>query len=310
MKNTFNHSHLLSIKDLSVHDINTLLDTAQQYAYHNRNPEKILHNMAGKTIINIFFENSTRTLTSFELAGKRLSAHTINIPVSTSSIKKGETLNDTIETLNAMLPDALVIRHAHSGAVRLLAEKAHCAVLNAGDGLNEHPTQALLDALTIRTAMKRLDGITVAICGDIIHSRVARSNIYLLQKMRATVHVIAPPTLLPADIDALGIKVFTDMKKGLKDVDIIMLLRLQKERMTGGFIPSVEEYNTLYGLNLEKLRYTGKKSFVMHPGPMNRGIEIDDALADNTEISLIHNQVEMGVAVRMACLDLLTRTKG
>ena len=305
----FMHKHLLGIEELSVQDINTILDLADTYAVHNRVGTEQLTKMQGKNIINIFFENSTRTLTSFEMAGNRLSANTISMAVSTSSIKKGETLIDTAETLNAMLPDVLVMRHGDSGAVKLLSRKVDCAVINAGDGWHEHPTQALLDALTIRKNIGTLQDITVAICGDVAHSRVARSNIILLKKMGAKVHVIAPTTLLPMDVEKLGVEVFNDMEKGIENCDIIMMLRLQMERMQGAFVPSVKEYHALYGLTPEKLKYAKENVFIMHPGPMNRGVEIDSELADNLDKTLIRQQVEMGVAVRMACLDLLTQNK-
>ena len=310
MTKNFKHKHLISIEDLSIEDIGAILDRAELYAQNNRNKGEVLSKMRGKTLINVFFENSTRTLTSFELAGKRLSADTINMAVSTSSIKKGETLIDTAETLNAMLPDVLVIRHGDSGAVKLLSRKVDCAVINAGDGWHEHPTQALLDALTIRNQLGTLQGITVAICGDVAHSRVARSNILLLNKMGARVRVVAPSTLLPSDIERLGVEVFTNMEQGLKDCDIVMMLRLQLERMQGGFVPSAKEYHDLYGLTSQKLSHAKNNVFVMHPGPMNRGVEIDSELADDIDVTLIRQQVEMGVAVRMACLDLLTEDEG
>jgi len=256
----------------------------------------------------LFFENSTRTRTSFELAGKRLGADVINMSVDGTSIKKGETLIDTAMTLNAMHLDALVVRHHESGAVHLLADKMNCAVINAGDGAHEHPTQALLDALTIRRRKGSLQGLTVAICGDILHSRVARSNIALLNIMGARVRVVAPRTLLPAQIDRLGVEVFHDMARGLADVDIIMMLRLQMERMNGNFLPSLREYFHFYGLDQAKLAKAKPDALIMHPGPINRGVEIDSAVADDIDRSLILGQVEMGVAVRMACLDLLMRT--
>ena len=266
--------------------------------------------MRGRTQINLFFESSTRTRTSFELAGKRLGADVINMSVEGSSIKKGETLIDTAMTLNAMQPDLLVVRHDESGAVALLAQKVDCAVINAGDGSHAHPTQALLDALTIRRRKGRLAGLTVAICGDILHSRVARSNIELLTTMGAAVRVVAPPTLLPAAIERLGVAVHHDMRQGLETCDIVMMLRLQIERMHGSFVPSTREYYRFYGLDYEKLSVAKPDALVMHPGPMNRGIEIDTALADDIDRSLIREQVEMGVAVRMACLEALVREPG
>ena len=263
--------------------------------------------LEGRTLVNLFFEASTRTRTSFELAAKRLGADVINMSAEGSSIKKGETLIDTAMTLNAMHPDVLVVRHQDSGAVALLSKKVDCAVINAGDGAHEHPTQALLDALTIRRRKGRIAGLRVAICGDILHSRVARSNIQLLNIMGAHVRVVAPPTLLPAAAANLGVEVHHDMRKGLRDVDIVMMLRLQSERMQGSFVPSVREYFHFFGLDYEKLGYAKPDAMVMHPGPMNRGVEIDTEIADDISRSAIAEQVEMGVAVRMACLDVLTR---
>ena len=301
------HRHLLGIEQLHPAEITGLLDLADTYADLNRQPDKHGDALRGMTQINLFFENSTRTQASFEIAGKRLGADVMNMSVATSSVKKGETLIDTAMTLNAMHPDLLVVRHGHSGAVNLLAEKVNCAVLNAGDGRHEHPTQALLDALTIRRAKGRLHRLSVAICGDIAHSRVARSNILLLNKMESRVRLIAPPTLMPAGIGEFGVEVFEDMAEGLKDVDVVMMLRLQKERMDGGFIPSEREYFYRYGLDAEKLALAKPDAIVMHPGPMNRGVEIDGVLADDINRSVIQDQVEMGVAVRMAAMDLLAR---
>jgi len=305
----FPHAHILGIEGLSADDITLLLDLAETYVEQNRAADKKTGLLRGRTIINLFFESSTRTRTSFELAGKRLGADTINMSVSTSAIKKGETLIDTAMTLNAMHPDVLVVRHPDSGTVKLLSEKVNCAVINAGDGSHEHPTQALLDALTIRRRRQRLAPMTVAICGDIAHSRVARSNIHLLQTMGARVRVIAPPTLMPSAIERFGVEVFTDMTQGLADCDIVMMLRLQLERMQGSFVPSTREYFRFYGLDREKLAAAKPDALVMHPGPMNRGVEIDSELADDIDRSLIREQVEMGVAVRMACLDVLTRNQ-
>jgi aspartate carbamoyltransferase catalytic subunit len=304
----FPHRHLLGIDGLKADDINAILDLAEGYVEQNRADDKKRTVLRGRTIINLFFENSTRTRTSFELAGKRLGADVINMSVDGTSIKKGETLIDTAMTLNAMHLDALVVRHHESGAVHLLADKMNCAVINAGDGAHEHPTQALLDALTIRRRKGSLKGLTVAICGDILHSRVARSNIALLNIMGARVRVVAPRTLLPAQIDRLGVEVFHDMARGLADVDIIMMLRLQTERMNGNFLPSLREYFHFYGLDQTKLARAKPDALIMHPGPINRGVEIDSAVADDIDRSLILGQVEMGVAVRMACLDLLMRT--
>jgi aspartate carbamoyltransferase catalytic subunit len=299
--------HLLAIEGMYPPEIGQLLDLAESYALLNRSGKTQRDVLRGKTLINLFFEDSTRTRTSFELAGKRLGADVINMSVSASSVNKGETLLDTASTLNAMQCDLLVVRHDQSGAPALLAQKVDAAVINAGDGTHEHPTQALLDALTIRRRRGRLDGLTVAICGDITHSRVARSNIYLLTTMGCAVRLIGPPTLIPAGIDRLGIDIFHDMDAGLADVDIVMMLRLQRERMTKGLIPSAREYFRFYGLDAARLARAKPDALVMHPGPMNRGVEIDSAVADDPQRSLIREQVEMGVAVRMAVLDVLGR---
>ncbi len=302
------HRHLLGTEQLTAQEVTFLLDLSDSYVDLNRQDDKKRAYLRGRTVINLFFENSTRTRTSFELAGKRLGADVINMSVAWSSIKKGETLMDTAMTLNAMHADVLVVRHPDSGAVKLLSEKVNCSVINAGDGSHEHPTQALLDALTIRRRRNRLEGLTVAICGDILHSRVARSNIHLLNTMGARVRVIAPPTLLPANVERLGVEPFFDMRKGLEGCDIVMMLRLQTERMHGSFVPSVREYFRYFGLDYEKLGYAKPDALIMHPGPMNRGVEIDSELADDIDRSVIREQVEMGVAVRMACLDALTRS--
>ena len=304
----FPHRHLLGIEGLSPDEITLLLDRSESYVEQNRQVDKKQSLLRGRTIINLFFENSTRTRTSFELAGKRLGGDVINMSVQASSIKKGETLIDTAMTLTAMHPDVLVVRHPESGAVQLLSEKVDCAVINAGDGSHEHPTQALLDALTIRRRKGRLQNLIVAICGDILHSRVARSNIALLNTMGARVRVVAPRTLLPAEIERLGVEVFHDMAAGLKDVDIVMMLRLQTERFHGSFVPSIREYFHFFGLDYAKLAAAKPDALIMHPGPMNRGVEIDTAVADDIDRSAIRQQVEMGVAVRMACLEVLTRT--
>jgi aspartate carbamoyltransferase catalytic subunit len=303
----YTHRHLLGIEGLSPVEIASLLDLADSYVEQNRQADKKRSLLRGRTIINLFFENSTRTRTSFELAGKRLGADVINMSVAWSSIKKGETLIDTAMTLNAMHSDVLVVRHPDSGAVNLLAQKVDSAVINAGDGSHEHPTQALLDALTIRRRKGRLDGLLVAICGDIRHSRVARSNIHLLTAMGARVRVIAPPTLMPPGIERLGVEPFSDMRRGLEGCDIVMMLRLQTERMQGSFVPSIREYFHFFGLDYEKLSRAKPDALIMHPGPMNRGVEIDSEVADDIDRSVIREQVEMGVAVRMACLDALTR---
>ncbi len=304
MASRFPHRHLLGIEGLSPQDIAFLLDASEAAIDINRQPEKKKATLRGRTQINLFFEASTRTQSSFELAGKRLGADVMNMAVGASSLKKGETLIDTAMTLNAMRPDLLVVRHHAAGAVALLSQKVECAVINAGDGAHEHPTQALLDALTIRRHKGRLGGLVVAICGDIAHSRVARSNILLLGAMGARVRVVAPSTLLPTGIERLGVEVFTSMRSGLADADVVMMLRLQRERMNAAYVPSVREYFRFWGLDAEKLSYAKADAIVMHPGPMNRGVEIDPQIADGLQ-SVIREQVEMGVAVRMAVLEAL-----
>lgn len=301
----FPHRHLLGIEGLSRREIVYLLDRANTYADQTRGSATL--RLRGRTVINLFFESSTRTRTSFELAAMRLGGDVINMQAQTSSIKKGETLIDTAMTLNAMRPDVLVVRHPESGAVQLLSEKVDCSVINAGDGSHEHPTQALLDALTIRRRKGRLEGLVVAICGDISHSRVARSNIHLLTTMGAHVRVVAPRTLIPPAMERFGVEVFYDMKRGLADVDIVMMLRLQTERMHGSFVPSIREYFHFFGLDYAKLAVAKDDALIMHPGPMNRGVEIDTEVADDIDRSVIRQQVEMGVAIRMACLDALSR---
>ena len=272
----------------------------------SRQVEKKRATLRGRTQINLFFEPSTRTQSSFEIAGKRLGADVMNMSVASSSVKKGETLIDTAMTLNAMRPDIIVVRHAQAGAVQLLSQKVACSVVNAGDGAHEHPTQALLDALTIRRNKGRIEGLIVAVCGDILHSRVARSNILALQCLGARVRCVAPTTLLPPAIERFGVEAHTDMKSGLKDADIIMMLRLQRERMSGSFIPSSKEYFRYWGLDEEKLAFARPDALVMHPGPMNRGVEISSEVADGGR-SLIREQVEMGVAVRMAVLEAVAQ---
>jgi aspartate carbamoyltransferase catalytic subunit len=305
---SYPHRHLLGIEGLSKQDITHVLNLAEGYIGKNRQIDKKHPILKGRTLINLFFENSTRTRMSFELAGKRLGADVINMSVATSSVKKGETLIDTAMTLNAMHPDFITVRHPESGAVHLLSRKVNCAVINAGDGSHEHPTQALLDALTIRLKKGRIEGLTVAICGDILHSRVARSNILLLNAMGAKVRIIAPATLMPAQAEKLGASVYYDMRKGIKDCDIIMMLRLQLERMETQFIPSVREYFHFWGLDEEKLALAKPDALIMHPGPINRGVEIDTKLADDLNRSVILDQVEMGVAVRQAVLEILSHT--
>ena len=296
--------HLLGIQDLKIPEIKFILNEAQQFIELNRSKNKKLDLLKGKTQINLFFEPSTRTQSSFELAGKRLGADVMSMNITNSAIKKGETLIDTAMTLNAMHPDIIVIRHQDSGACNLLSQKVNCAVLNAGDGRREHPTQALLDALTIINRKKNIEGLKVAICGDILHSRVARSNIYLLTMLGAEVNIIGPTNLLPKDLDKFGVNIFTDMKKGVKDCDIVMMLRLQNERMSSSYLSSNREYYEYYGLSPDKLEYAKQDALIMHPGPMNRGIEIDTILADDINKSVIKEQVELGVAVRMACLKI------
>jgi aspartate carbamoyltransferase catalytic subunit len=303
----FPHPHLLGIEELSREDILSLLKLADAFVEQNRLVDKSRAILRGRTLVNLFFEASTRTQSSFELAGKRLGADVMNMAVGTSSVAKGETLIDTAMTLNAMRPDILVVRHPSSGAVALLAQKVSCSVVNAGDGSHEHPTQALLDALTIRRRLGRIEGLQVAICGDVAHSRVARSNIYLLTRLGARLRLIAPKTLLPAAMKRLGVETFHEMRTGLEGSDVVMMLRLQSERMSGSFIPSTREYFHYYGLDMEKLGHAKPGALVMHPGPMNRGVEIDSAVADDKRVSVIHEQVEMGVAVRMAVLTALAR---
>ena len=306
----YRQKHLLAIEGLTPPEIGHLLELADSYVLLNRSGKTQRDLLRGRTLINLFFEDSTRTRTSFELAGKRLGADVINMSVSSSSVNKGETLLDTAATLNAMQCDLLVVRHDQSGAPHLLARKVDAAVINAGDGTHEHPTQALLDALTIKRRKGRIAGLTVAICGDVLHSRVARSNIHLLTTMGSQVRVVGPPTLMPAGITDLGVTVFHDMKEGLKGADIVMMLRLQRERMTRSLVPSAREYFRFWGLDAEKLAHAKDDALIMHPGPMNRGVEIDSAVADDPVRSVIREQVEMGVAVRMAVLDTLSRGDG
>ncbi len=312
----FPHRDLISIGALQTHEILFLLEEAEQWVELNRQPSKHNDALAGLTIINAFFENSTRTLLSFEIAGKRLGADVVNMHAAQSSVKKGETLIDTTVTLNAMRADAIVIRHGSSGAVGLIADKVDCPVLNAGDGQHEHPTQALLDALALRHKLRErgemsadgmFNGLAVTICGDILHSRVARSNILCLQALGATVRLCAPPALMPREVEAMGVDVFHRFDQALDGADVVMMLRLQNERMDGQFIPSPREYHHLYGLTQERLALASPEAIVMHPGPMNRGVEIDSDVAEMAERSIITSQVEMGVAIRMACLDVLTR---
>ena len=296
--------HLLGIQDLPISEISAILNEANTFIDLNKSSSKKSDVLRGKTQINLFFEPSTRTQSSFELAGKRLGADVMSMNITNSAIKKGETLIDTAMTLNAMHPDIIVIRHGDSGAPNLLSQKVNCSVINAGDGRREHPTQALLDALTIIKRKGKVQGLKIAICGDILHSRVARSNIYLMNMLGADVNIVAPKTLLPHSVERLGVKVFSDMKKGLDNCDIVMMLRLQNERMHGSFLPSPREYYEYFGLTPDKLALAKKDALIMHPGPMNRGVEIDTNLADDINRSVIKEQVELGVAVRMACLKI------
>ena len=296
--------HLLGIQDLSISDVNYILNEAKQFIKLNKSKNKKLDTLRGKTQINLFFEPSTRTQSSFELAGKRLGADVMSMNIVNSAIKKGETLMDTAMTLNAMHPDLIVIRHQDSGACNLLSQKVNCTVINAGDGRREHPTQALLDALTIIEKKGKIQGLKISICGDILHSRVARSNIYLLNMLGAEINIVSPTNLMPKDVEKFGVNKFSDMKKGLKDCDIVMMLRLQKERMSSSFLSSNREYYEYYGLTPDKLNCAKSDALIMHPGPMNRGIEIDTNLADDINKSVIQEQVELGVAVRMACLKI------
>ena len=303
-----NNKDLLSINELSENEIISIINKANNY-YHNNKiaaKKKVLNNF---TQINLFFENSTRTQVSFEIAGTLLGANVVNFPFNNSSQSKGETLLDLAATLNSMNPDILIIRHPNSGAVQLISEKVDCPVVNAGDGNHEHPTQALLDILTIKKRIGRIDNLKIAICGDIAHSRVARSNIFCHKKLGNKIRVIGPKTLIPKDIDKLGVQVFYNMIEGLRDIDVVMVLRLQKERMDGGYFSSEREYFHLYGLDDRKMKYAKPSAIIMHPGPMNRGIEIDGDLADNLDKSVITMQVEAGLAIRMSVLELLLKKK-
>jgi aspartate carbamoyltransferase catalytic subunit len=301
----FPERHFLSVLDLNEVEVANLLDLADGFVSLNRQTSKKLDLLRGRTLMNLFFENSTRTQSSFEIAGKRLGADVVNMSPRSSSISKGETLIDTAVTLNAMQPDLLVVRHASSGAAALLSQKVTCSVINAGDGQHEHPTQALLDALSMRRAFGYIAGLKVAICGDVLHSRVARSNVGLLQMLGAHVRLVGPPTLMPAQAERWGVEVFHDMRKGVAGCDVVMMLRLQLERMDGVLAPSQREYFRYFGLDREKLAHAAPNVRVMHPGPMNRGVEIDSEVADDLAVSLIQDQVEMGVAARMAVLAAL-----
>lgn len=298
--------HLLGIAHLKIEDVHIILNLADKIATAIRDGKVLKPILQNKTIVNLFYENSTRTRASFELAAKKLGANVITISPSGSSVKKGETLIDTAMTLQAMHADCFIVRHDESGATDLLADKVTgSSFINAGDGMHEHPTQALLDALTILYHRRQFTGLTIAICGDILHSRVARSNILLLQGLGARIKLIAPTTLIPPYCERFGIEIYHDMREGLKDCDIVMMLRLQLERMQGIFMPSLREYYHFFGLDDDKISYAKEDALIMHPGPMNRGIEISSTLADSIDRSIITEQVEMGVAVRIAALALL-----
>jgi aspartate carbamoyltransferase catalytic subunit len=303
----FPKRHFHVAEDLDPPDILALLDLADGFVELNRRTTKKMDILKGRTLVNLFFENSTRTQSSFELAGKRLGADVVNMSPRHSSVAKGETLIDTAVTLNAMRPDLLVVRHSASGATELLGQKVSCSVINAGDGQHQHPTQALLDLVSIRRSFGHIDGLKIAICGDISHSRVARSNVVMLNAMGAQVRLVGPATLIPGAARQWGCEIFTDMRDGIEACDIVMMLRLQLERMDGGFIPSRREYFRFFGLDREKLKSAAPHVRVMHPGPMNRGVEIDSEVADDPAVSLIQDQVEMGVAARMAVLAALAQ---
>ena len=301
---SFNPKHILGIKDLSAEDITFILEAADSFKEINTRQIKKVPTLRGKTIVNLFFEASTRTRTSFEIAGKRLSADTVNISASSSSVVKGETLEDTAQNIEAMHPDIIVMRHSASGACDYLAQRLACSVVNAGDGTHEHPSQALLDAFTIRQHKGSCAGLTVTIAGDITHSRVVRSNIYCLTKLGAKVRIVGPRTMVPPGIEQLGCEVFYNLEEAIKDADVIMMLRIQRERQGKTLIPSLREYSRFFGLNEQRLKLAKPDAIVMHPGPMNRGVEISSAVADGAQ-NVILDQVENGVAVRMALLYLV-----
>ncbi|HEY0412026.1 MAG TPA: aspartate carbamoyltransferase catalytic subunit [Allosphingosinicella sp.] len=307
MAYVFPHRHLLGIDQLSAEDILFLLDEAEPWVEFNRRRRKQDERLRGLTQFNVFFENSTRTLFSFEVAGKRLGAEVANFHTAGSSVHKGETLIDTAHTLDSMRPNVMVVRHSETGAPHQVAEVVGCPVINAGDGTGEHPTQALLDALTIRRRKGRIEGLKIAICGDIRHSRVAGSNLRLLPRLGAEVRVVGPPALLPPDRP--GIDAFADFDEGIKGADVVMMLRIQRERMEASVSGSLEDFHARYGLTMARLDRHAPDALVMHPGPMNRGVEIDGEVADHPTRSAIREQVEMGVAVRIAVLDVLTRER-
>jgi aspartate carbamoyltransferase catalytic subunit len=303
---SFQHKHILGIEQMTKEDIQIILDTADSFKEINSREIKKVPTLRGKTIINAFFEASTRTRLSFEIAGKRLSADTVNISGSTSSVVKGETLEDTAKNIEAMAPDIIVIRHGHSGAPHYLSERVGCSVVNAGDGAHEHPSQALLDLMTMREHKGRIEGLEVAIVGDITHSRVARSDIYALSRMGAKVRLCGPGTMMPVGIERLGnVEVFTDIREAIEGADVVMMLRIQMERQSNILLPSLREYARFYGLNPINLKLAKPDAIVMHPGPMNRGVEISSAVADGGQ-NVILDQVENGVATRMALLYLVS----
>ncbi len=308
-KKIFKKIHLVETADLTKKEIEHILDESKKYISFNKKKIKKINILEGRTIFNLFFEDSTRTRTSFEVAAKRLGADLINVVVKDSSINKGETLFDTMTTINSMNPDVLIVRHPEEGISKKISETVDASVINAGDGSHEHPTQALLDALTIKNKFENFSKLKIAICGDILHSRVARSNIIILSKLGAKINVIGPKEWLPKSLNKLPVNVYTEMKKGLQNCDIVMMLRIQKERIVGKIMPNQKTYFKKYGLDYNKLKYAKKNAFVMHPGPMNRGVEIDSKLADDITRSLIQEQVAMGVAVRMACLDLIIKNR-
>ena len=308
-KNIYKKIHLVETADLNKKEIEFILNEAKKFINFNKKRVKKSNLLEGRTVFNLFFEDSTRTRTSFEVAAKRLGADLINVAVKDSSINKGETLLDTMTTINSMNPDVLIVRHPEEGISKRISNNVDACVINAGDGSHEHPTQALLDALTIMNRFNNFSKLQIAICGDILHSRVARSNIIILSKLGAKVNVIGPKQWLPKNINKLPVEVYTDMKKGLKNCDIVMMLRIQKERIVGKIMPNQKTYFNKYGLDYNKLKYAKKNAFVMHPGPMNRGVEIDSKLADDITRSLIQEQVAMGVAIRMACLDILIKNR-
>lgn len=308
-KNVFKKIHLVETADLNKKEIEFILNASKKYISFNKQRIKKNNLLEGRTIFNLFFEDSTRTRTSFEVAAKRLGADIINVAVKDSSINKGETLLDTMTTINSMNPDILIVRHPEEGISKKISSTVNASVINAGDGSHEHPTQALLDALTIKNKFNSFTKLQIAICGDILHSRVARSNITILSKLGAKINVIGPKKWLPKNIKKLPVKIFNDMEKGLQNCDIVMMLRIQKERIVEKIMPNQKTYFKKYGLDYKKLKYANKNAFVMHPGPMNRGVEIDSKLADDITRSLIQEQVAMGVAIRMACLELIIKNR-